>query len=99
MFSLVLACSCNGAIVSDADGAEILQMSGDQRTNIHEFLVDQEICAAGQVGNGWRLAELHLQAGWQILLVKQRMVITWRTAHAIAQGSVQHIGEDMASTS
>lgn len=24
-------------------------MSGDQRTNIHEFLVDQQICAASQV--------------------------------------------------
>lgn len=41
--------SCNGAIVSDADGGEVVQMSGDQRTNIHEFLVDQKICAASQV--------------------------------------------------
>ncbi|CAM9260369.1 unnamed protein product [Ascophyllum nodosum] len=41
--------SCNGAIVTDADGGEVVQMSGDQRTNIHEFLVDQQICAASQV--------------------------------------------------
>lgn len=41
--------SCNGAIVSDAEGGDVVQMSGDQRTNIHEFLVDQQICAASQV--------------------------------------------------
>lgn len=41
--------SCNGAIVSDAEGGDIVQMSGDQRTNIHEFLVDQQICVASQV--------------------------------------------------
>lgn len=46
----VLLISCNGAIVTDADGGEVVQMSGDQRTNIHEFLVDQQICAASQVG-------------------------------------------------
>lgn len=41
--------SCNGAIVSDTEGGDIVQMSGDQRTNIHEFLVDQQICVASQV--------------------------------------------------
>lgn len=44
--------SCNGAIVSDAEGGDIVQMSGDQRTNIHEFLVDQQICVASQVSPG-----------------------------------------------
>ena len=35
--------------MSDAEGGDVVQMSGDQRTNIHEFLVDQQICAASQV--------------------------------------------------
>jgi translation initiation factor 1 len=42
--------SCNGAIVKDKDeGGEVIQLSGDQRTNINEFLYSMEICIAGQV--------------------------------------------------
>ncbi|CAM9359950.1 unnamed protein product [Phaeothamnion confervicola] len=41
--------SCNGAIVKDAEVGEVVQLSGDQRTNINEFLIDQQICAAGQI--------------------------------------------------
>ncbi|CAM9637835.1 unnamed protein product [Chrysoparadoxa australica] len=41
--------SCNGAIVKDAEVGEVIQLSGDQRTNINEFLVDQQICVAGQI--------------------------------------------------
>ena len=28
----------------DEDEKEVIQLSGDQRTNVKEFLVDQEIC-------------------------------------------------------
>ena len=41
--------SCNGAITKDADNGEIIQLSGDQRTNTKDFLVDQEICKASQI--------------------------------------------------
>lgn len=41
--------SCNGAIVKDEELGEIIQLSGDQRTNIRDFLVDQQICAEAQV--------------------------------------------------
>ncbi|TMW55920.1 hypothetical protein Poli38472_008568 [Pythium oligandrum] len=41
--------SCNGAIVKDDELGEILQLSGDQRANIKEFLVDQEICSDAQI--------------------------------------------------
>lgn len=34
---------CNGAIVKDTDENEIIQLSGDQRENIKEFLVSEEI--------------------------------------------------------
>lgn len=41
--------SCNGALVKDEELGEIIQLSGDQRTNIREFLIDQEICADSQL--------------------------------------------------
>jgi translation initiation factor 1 len=36
--------SCNGAVQKDEDAGEVVQLSGDQRTNVKSFLVDQEIC-------------------------------------------------------
>lgn len=36
--------SCNGALQKDEEAKEVIQLSGDQRTNVKEFLVDQEIC-------------------------------------------------------
>ncbi|GMI39650.1 hypothetical protein TrCOL_g10458 [Triparma columacea] len=36
--------SCNGAVQKDEEVGEVIQLSGDQRTNVQEFLVDQEIC-------------------------------------------------------
>jgi translation initiation factor 1 len=36
--------SCNGAVQKDEESGEVVQLSGDQRTNVKEFLVDQEIC-------------------------------------------------------
>ncbi|KAG5184416.1 eukaryotic translation initiation factor 1-SUI1 [Tribonema minus] len=41
--------SCNGAIVKDKDEGEVIQLSGDQRTNINDFLYGMEICVPGQV--------------------------------------------------
>ena len=36
--------SCNGAVQKDEEIGEVIQLSGDQRTNVKDFLVDQEIC-------------------------------------------------------
>ena len=41
--------SCNGAVQKDEDVGEVIQLSGDQRTNVKSFLVDQEICLADSV--------------------------------------------------
>ncbi len=41
--------SCNGALQKDEDDGEVIQLSGDQRTNVMEFLVDQEICHKDEV--------------------------------------------------
>jgi translation initiation factor 1 len=36
--------SCNGAVQKDEEVGDVIQLSGDQRTNVKQFLVDQEIC-------------------------------------------------------
>ena len=41
--------SCNGAVQKDEDVGEVIQLSGDQRTNVKSFLVDQEICLSDSV--------------------------------------------------
>jgi len=41
--------SCNGAVQKDLEVGEVIQLSGDQRTNVKEFLVDQEICHSENV--------------------------------------------------
>ena len=41
--------SCNGAVQKDEEAGEVIQLSGDQRTNVKSFLVDQEICHAESV--------------------------------------------------
>jgi translation initiation factor 1 len=41
--------SCNGAVQNDLEVGEVIQLSGDQRTNVKGFLVDQEICHAESV--------------------------------------------------
>mmetsp|Transcript_1741 Transcript_1741/g.2590 ORF Transcript_1741/g.2590 Transcript_1741/m.2590 type:complete len:121 (-) Transcript_1741:389-751(-) len=53
--------SCNGAVQKDftAEGGdddsdeevvrEVIQLSGDQRTNVLDFLVDQEICPKDEI--------------------------------------------------
>mmetsp|Transcript_21691 Transcript_21691/g.31565 ORF Transcript_21691/g.31565 Transcript_21691/m.31565 type:complete len:107 (-) Transcript_21691:143-463(-) len=40
---------CNGTVNNDAELGEIIQLSGDQRTNVREFFVDQEICHDDQI--------------------------------------------------
>ncbi|KAF4478482.1 Protein translation factor sui1 [Colletotrichum fructicola Nara gc5] len=34
--------ACNGTIVEDQDLGEVIQLQGDQRKNIHDFLVDKQ---------------------------------------------------------
>ena len=41
--------ACNGTIVKDTDDMEIIQLSGDQREKVKQFLVDQEICQSDEV--------------------------------------------------
>jgi translation initiation factor 1 len=36
-------------VQKDEESGEVIQLSGDQRTNVKEFLVDQEICHADSV--------------------------------------------------
>lgn len=41
--------SCNGAVQKDEEAGEVIQLSGDQRTNVKSFLVDQEICLGDSI--------------------------------------------------
>jgi translation initiation factor 1 len=41
--------SCNGAVQKDEDGKEVIQLQGDQRTNVKAFLLDQEICTGESI--------------------------------------------------
>ena len=41
--------SCNGAVQKDEEAGEVIQLSGDQRTNVKSFLVDQEICSGADI--------------------------------------------------
>lgn len=34
---------CNGAIVEDEEEGKIIQLQGDQRQNVHDFLINEEI--------------------------------------------------------
>ena len=40
---------CNGTVNVDDEMGEILQLSGDQRTNVRSFLTGQEICHEEQI--------------------------------------------------
>jgi translation initiation factor 1 len=40
---------CNGSVTVDQELGEILMLSGDQRTNIRDFFVDQQICHDNQI--------------------------------------------------
>lgn len=41
--------SCNGAVQKDEESGEVIQLSGDQRTNVNDFLKQQEICHGDQI--------------------------------------------------
>ena len=41
--------SCNGAIAKDAEVGQVIQLSGDQRANVKDFLVDEQICTDAQI--------------------------------------------------
>jgi translation initiation factor 1 len=36
---------CNGAVVKDDDWGEVIQLQGDHRQGVVQFLTEQEICA------------------------------------------------------
>ncbi|XP_002163776.1 eukaryotic translation initiation factor 1b [Hydra vulgaris] len=36
--------NCNGTVVEDEQYGEVIQLSGDQRNNIQQFLIDVGIC-------------------------------------------------------
>ena len=40
---------CNGTIVDDNEGNKILQLTGDQRKNVADFLTTEKICKKEQV--------------------------------------------------
>jgi translation initiation factor 1 len=40
---------CNGTVNNDLELGEIVQLSGDQRTNVRDFFIDQEICHEDQI--------------------------------------------------
>jgi translation initiation factor 1 len=40
---------CNGSVTMDSELGEILQLSGDKRTNVRDFFVDQEVCHEDQI--------------------------------------------------
>lgn len=37
-----LALACNGTIVNDTEMGEVIQLQGDQRKDVQEFLVDKK---------------------------------------------------------
>ena len=40
---------CNGTVTNDPDLGEIIQITGDQRTNVKAFFVDQHVCDEDQI--------------------------------------------------
>jgi len=40
---------CNGSISMDPELGEILQLSGDQRANVRQFFIDEEVCYEDQI--------------------------------------------------
>ena len=41
--------SCNGAVKEDSVAGEIIQLSGDQRIQVKQFLTEEEICHKEQI--------------------------------------------------
>lgn len=40
--TLTLVTACNGTIVNDTEMGEVIQLQGDQRKDVQEFLVDKK---------------------------------------------------------
>ncbi len=40
---------CNGSITGDDDLGEVIQLSGDQRKNVKDFFIKEEICEGDQI--------------------------------------------------
>jgi len=40
---------CNGSTLLDEEMGDIIQLSGDQRTNIRDFFIKEEICYEDQI--------------------------------------------------
>jgi len=40
---------CNGTVVEDPEMGQVIQLQGDQRMNVHQFLVEQGICKKSAV--------------------------------------------------
>lgn len=40
---------CNGSVTQDPELGEIIQLSGDQRTNVRKFFIEQEVCYEDQI--------------------------------------------------
>jgi len=40
---------CNGSVSIDPELGEILQLSGDQRANVRQFFIDEEVCYEDQI--------------------------------------------------
>ncbi len=36
---------CNGTVIEDVDLGKVIQLQGDQRTNVSDFLLKEKICA------------------------------------------------------
>lgn len=41
--------SCNGSIIKDDEYGEIMILTGDQKENMYNFLIDQEICKKDEI--------------------------------------------------
>lgn len=40
---------CNGSITQDPELGEVIQLSGDQRTNVRKFFIEEEVCYEDQI--------------------------------------------------
>ncbi|KAJ1566513.1 Eukaryotic translation initiation factor eIF-1, partial [Nowakowskiella sp. JEL0078] len=41
--------ACNGTIVQDEELGEVIQLQGDHRTKVHQFLIDYEIASKDKI--------------------------------------------------
>ena len=40
---------CNGTVVSDMEAGAIIQLSGDNRTSVKQFLSEKQVCHVDQI--------------------------------------------------